>query len=62
MEATAPERLTEAERAWHQRVHAEVVAASAVWQRWGAWLAERYHLGEGDVVHEDGTITRGGEK
>jgi len=52
------ERISDDEMAYYQRVLRDMRNAQAVFNSWGAHLAEKYRLGPQDFVLETGVITR----
>ncbi len=60
METTSPaeERLEDGDLAYYRATQETVREAQAVARHWSRYLAGKYRLGEGDVIHEDGRIVR----
>ena len=52
------EHITPDELSYHASLIAQLRAAQAAWQSWSRHMAEKYALGPGDSVAEDGTVVR----
>jgi hypothetical protein len=52
------EQLDASEMAYHRHVVAQISAARAVERSWLSHVSAKYTLGAGDVVSENGVITR----